>query len=262
VSKLPEKSVKVEREAQLAIVSINRPDQHNAINAALLQGLVTIFSRLKEDETVHGILLTGAGESFCAGADIHEMRQMSVAEAAAFAEAGQRLMFAIERLGKPVLAAVNGHALGGGLDLALACDFIVAARSASFAAPEVQLGVIPGFGGTQRLSRLVGKAKAKELIFTGDRFGATEAYQIGLVNRLYDDHELQSKSLELLRQICSRGLVSLRLAKDIIDAGYDIDLATACLMERDAFAICFTTEDQKEGMGAFVEKRKPQFKGR
>ncbi len=190
------------------------------------------------------------------------MLEMTPMEAVAFAELGQKLMFAIERVGKPVIAAVNGHAAGGGLELALACDFIVASRTAVFSAPEVCLGIIPGFGGTQRLTRLVGKAKAKEIIFTGDPVKAEEAFAIGLANRLYDSDSLLSEAQTLAKRICSRGPFSLRLGKEIIDAGYDIDLANACMMERDAFALCFSTEDQKEGMGAFVEKREARFRGK
>jgi enoyl-CoA hydratase len=157
---------------------------------------------------------------------------------------------------------VSGHAVGGGLELALACDFIVAAETAVFAAPEIRFGIIPGFGGTQRLTRLVGKAKAKEIIFTGESFGAAAAFDMGLVNRIFPVDSLLAEATGLMKTICSRGPFSLRLGKEIIDAGYDIDLPNACLMERDAFALCFTTHDQKEGMGAFVEKREARFKGK
>ena len=209
-----------------------------------------------------GILVTGEGKSFCAGADISEMARMTSAEAASFADLGQKLMFAVEKVGKPVVAAVNGHALGGGLELALACDFIVAADSAVFAAPEVLIGIMPGFGGTQRLPRLIGKSRAKEMIFTGERVSAEQAYAIGLVNRIVSDDLLLTETAALLKAICSRGVLSLRVAKEVIDAGSGVDLATACLMERDAFALCFATHDQKEGMRAFMEKREPRFTGR
>lgn len=259
---MAEKMINLHRDGEVAVVTLNRPAAANSVTSAVLQSLLEIFQRLRGDVSVKGVLLTGAGRHFCAGADIGEMLLIDPMEASSFADLGQRVMFAIERVGKPVLAAVNGAAMGGGLELALACDFIVASPSAVFAFPEVQLGIIPGFGGTQRLPRLVGKAKAKELIFTGDRVRAEEALAIGLVNRVFPWDSLLAESRELLGRICSRGPLSLRLAKEIIDAGYDIDLPNACLMERDAFALCFSTEDQKEGMGAFVEKREARFKGK
>lgn len=246
----------------IAIVRINRPRAANALNRAVLEGFLDAFRKLRDDASVKGVLVTGEGKFFCAGGDIAEMAPMHATEAVAFAELGQKVMSALERLGKPAIAAVNGHAVGGGLELALACDFILASPAAVFAAPEIRLGIIPGFGGTQRLSRLVGKAKAKELIFTGDSIDAEEAFAIGLVNRIYPAESLVADAAGLLKRICSRGGLSLRMGKEIVDAGYDIDLANACLMERDAFALCFSTEDQKEGMTAFVEKREPRFKGR
>lgn len=259
---MSDKMIKMRVDANIAILTINRPNLLNAVNTDALRLLKDTFLRLKEDASVNGVLLTGEGRSFCAGADISEMARLNSMEAVRFAELGQGVMFAMERVGKPIIAAVNGHALGGGLELALSCDFIVAAASATFAVPEVKYGVIPGFGGTQRLARLVGKAKAKELIFTGDPIDAAEAFEIGLVNRIYPDGELLDGAMKLMKKICSRGALSLRLAKEIIDAGYDIDLRNACMMERDAFSLCFSTEDQKEGMGAFVEKRPARFKGK
>jgi len=259
---VPGKSLQIRHDGRIAVLSLNRPEVHNALDRESLQALQAAFTRFGEDDAVHGIVLAGEGKNFCAGADIAAMLGMSALEAAGFSEAGQKVMTAIESVGKPVIAAVQGVALGGGLELALACDFIVAAESAQFAAPEVRLGVIPGFGGTQRLPRLIGKSKAKEMIFTGDRVAAPEALAIGLVNRVFPDAELSAQATALMHKICSRGLLSLKLAKEIIDAGCDVDLRNACLMERDAFAVCFATEDQKEGMTAFVEKREARFKGR
>lgn len=259
---LPGKLLRIIHDERIVILALNRPGAANALDGELLRALLLTFGRLKDDPAVDGILLTGEGNCFCAGADIAAMEPLTPTAATAFAELGQKVMFAVEMSGKPVIAAVHGCALGGGLELALACDFIVAGQSAQFALPAAHMGIIPAFGGTQRLPRLVGKALAKELIFTGDRISATKAYEIGLVNRVLADETLLAEATALLRKICSRGLVSLRMAKEIIDAGYDLDLRTACLLERDAFAICFTTEDQKEGMGAFVEKRPPLFKGR
>jgi enoyl-CoA hydratase len=254
--------LRLQHDETVAIVTLNRPQAKNALCSDLLRDLSAVFARLRDDETAHGIVLTGAGNCFCAGADIGEMRGLTTLEAAMFSETGQRLAFAIETVGKPVIAAVNGPALGGGMELALACDFILAGESAAFAQPEILLGIIPGFGGTQRLSRLVGKSKAKEMIFTGERLTAGEAHAIGLVNRVLADDALLPDAIALMKSIASRGGLSLRMAKEIIDGGYDVDLRNACLMERDAFALCFSTEEQKEGMTAFLEKRPARFQGR
>lgn len=259
---MTDSNLTLRHEGDVAVLALNRPANLNALTTAALLVLKEMFENLRDDAAIKGIVLTGEGKSFCAGADIGEMALMAPMEAARFAELGQALMFAIERVGKPVIAAVNGNAMGGGLELALACDFIVAAESAILGAPEVRYGIIPGFGGTQRLARLVGKAKAKELIFSGEPVTAREAFAIGLVNRVFPDGALLPEAVGLVDKICSRGTLSLRMAKEIIDAGYDMDLRNACLMERDAFALCFTTEDQKEGMGAFVEKRPARFKGK
>ena len=259
---MPYSLLRIHHDDAVAVVTLHRPEAKNALNMMLMGELLTLFSRLRDNKDVHGIVLTGEGSCFCAGADIADMRDLTPLAAGALAEAGQRLMFAIETVGKPVIAAVNGPALGGGMELAMACDFIVAGDAARFAQPEILLGVIPGFGGTQRLARLVGKAWAKQLIFTGERLTAAEAFAIGLVNRVVADADLLSDSVALMKSIASRGGLSLRVAKEVIDAGYDLDLRNACLLERDAFALCFTTEDQKEGMAAFLEKRPARFPGR
>jgi enoyl-CoA hydratase len=170
-------------------------------------------------------------------------------------------MFAIEGVGRPVIAAVNGHAAGGGLELALACDFMVAAEGAVFAAPEMRLGIIPGFGGTQRLPRLIGKGRAKELIYTGQGINARVACAIGLVNRIFPKESLLDGAVDIMKGICSHSPISLRLAKDVIDSGMDKDLTGACQLELDAFVLCFGTRDRNEGMKAFQEKRRPVFTG-
>lgn len=259
---MPNRLIQLNHDENIVILNLNRPQVKNCLNEEMVRQLLAAFISLKDNEAVAGVLLTGNGTSFCAGADIDAMRTMTPFEAGRLSQLGQDLMFAIESVGKPVIAAVNGYALGGGFELALACDFIVASRSAVFGAPEIQLGIIPGFGGTQRLTRCVGKAKAKELIFTGDRVDAEAGMKIGLVNRMYDDGTMLDEAMTLLKTICSRGMLSLRMAKEIIGAGADVDLGNACLMERDAFAICFATEDQKEGMTAFMEKRPAHFKGK
>jgi enoyl-CoA hydratase len=254
--------IEVVRRDALALVEIKRPEVLNALGMRTLEELLAAFRSLKEDAEVRGVLLCGGEKNFAAGSDLKEIQHLTPLEATRFAELGQSVCLAMERLGKPLIAAVSGYALGAGLELALACDFIVASERARFGFKEIEYGLIPGFGGTQRLPRLVGKSKAKELIFTGEIVNAAEAAAIRLVNRTYPAEDLREEALALLTTICSRGLFSLRLAKEVIDAGYDINLAAACLMERDAFAVCFATEDQKEGMGAFVEKRKAKFKGK
>ncbi|HKL48349.1 MAG TPA: enoyl-CoA hydratase-related protein [Desulfuromonadales bacterium] len=259
---MTENHVLIHRRDHLVLVEINRPQIFNALDTAALEGLQQIFTDLRHDDSVHGVLLCSAGEHFSAGGDLGELRELTPLQATRFAELGQSVCLAMERLGKPLIAAVSGYALGAGLELALSCDFIIAADDARFGFREIEYGVIPGFGGTQRLPRLVGKSRAKEMIFTGDLIGADEAAGIRLVNQLVPAGRLREAAVERLSTICSRGLVSLKLAKEVIDAGYDINLSTACLMERDAFAVCFSTEDQKEGMGAFVEKRPARFKGR
>ena len=227
----------------------------NCFKADLLKLLISAFEGLKTDPEVAGLLLTGlSGISQGSGA--------TPMEAAAFSSLGQKAMFALDGLGKPVIAAASGATLGAGTELALACDFIVASHSASFAFPGIASGEIPCFGGTQRLTRAIGKARAKEMIFTGAAVEAGKALEIGLVNRLYGDAELLPAAGELLRGICRQGTLAIRMAKEIVDAGQGLDLKTACLMERDAFALCFATLDQREGMGSFLERRPANFQGK
>ena len=241
----------IDIDAGIATVSL----KGNCFGPDLLKLLLSAFSGLKTDSEVAGLLLTGfTGDSQGAGS--------TPMEAAAFSALGQRVMFALDALGKPVLAAASGATLGAGVELALACDFIVASRSSSFAFPGILSGEIPCFGGTQRLARAVGKARAKEMIFTGAAVAADKALEIGLVNRLYDDAQLLGSARELLLGICRQGTLAIRMAKEIVDAGQGLDLKTACLMERDAFALCFATLDQREGMGSFLERRPANFKGK
>lgn len=254
--------VKVDTDEGIAVVRLNRPEAANAMNGSVLNRLLELFKDLRSNAAVRGIIITGEGKHFCAGADIGEMAKMDEAAAKAFAETGQRLMFAIEGVGKPVIAAVNGHAAGGGLELAMAGDFIVAGESAVFAAPELRLGIIPGFGGTQRLSRLVGKGRAKELIYTGQGINARVACAIGLVNRIFPDADLLGGAVDLMKGICFHSPIALRLAKEVIDSGMEHDLKSACRTELDAFSSCFNTSDGKEGISAFLEKRRPVFTGK
>ncbi|MFK5927005.1 MAG: enoyl-CoA hydratase-related protein [Desulfuromusa sp.] len=252
----------VEKDQSIAIISLHRPACLNAVNTQMLVELQQQFEVLQADETINGVLLVGAENHFSAGVDLREIRHFSPLEAISFAEKGQQLCSLIESFPRPVLAAVSGYALGAGLELALACDYILADATAQFGFRELCYGVLPAFGGTQRLPRLVGKSRAKEIIFTGQMLSAEEALRIGLVNKLHPPESLQADVLAQLQKICSYGLLALQMGKEVIDTGYEINLNAACKMERDAFAVCFSTEDQKEGMGAFIEKRKPNFTGK
>lgn len=254
--------VRVEERGGIAIVTVNRPKALNALSPEVVAELEKRFAELERNPSVRGVILTGAGErSFIAGADIASMAPLSPAEARAWGQRGQNLLFKIENLPKPVIAAVNGYALGGGLEIAMACDFIVAAPEAKLGQPEVLLGVIPGFAGTQRLARLVGVGKAKQLCMSGDQITAEEGHRIGLVAELAPRAELLSKCESILRKILDNGPVAVRLAKEVINRGVNMDLESAANLELNAFAICFSTTDQKEGMKAFLEKRKAAFTG-
>jgi len=253
------KNILVEKEEGIALIKINRPKALNAINREVLNELINVFQELGEDESIKVIILSGEGKAFVAGADIKEMINMSPTEARKFSETGHNLMGIMEKLGKPIIAAVNGFALGGGMEIAMACDFILASENAKLGQPEINLGVIPGFGGTQRLSRLVGKARAKELIFTGEMISAQEAKELGIVNKVFPSEEFLTEVKKVAAQIASKGALSLSLAKTAIDSGYNVDLASGCRIEQDLFALCFSHSDQKEGMSAFLEKRKPKF---
>ena len=249
----------LEIEGKVALLKVNRPKALNALNQEVLDELTTAFQELDKDENVRVIILSGEGKAFVAGADIKGMLSMNATEARQFSETGHTLMGIMEKMGKPIIAAINGFALGGGMELAMGCDFIFAAEDAKFGQPEINLGVIPGFGGTQRLSRLIGKARAKELIFTGEMISAQEAKELGIVNKVFAAEELLPGVKKVATHIASKGALSLRLAKSAINSGYDVDISNACRIERDSFALCFSHQDQKEGMGAFLEKRKPKF---
>ena len=250
-------------EGEIATVTINRPKALNALNRDTLQELLQVFVNLDQVETVKVIILTGAGEkAFVAGADIAQMQQMNALEARSFARLGQQMMMSIERCSKPVIAAVNGFALGGGCELAMACDIRLVSENAKFGQPEVNLGVIPGFAGTQRLSRLIGKGRAKELIFTGDMVDAKEALRLGLANKVASAEQLLEAARKMALKIAAKGPVAIRFSKEAIDKGLDMDLDKANAYEAELFSLCFASEDQKEGMSAFLEKRPAEFKGR
>ncbi|MDC0740266.1 enoyl-CoA hydratase/isomerase family protein [Polyangium mundeleinium] len=258
--------VLVERTGPIATLTINRPTKMNALNAHLVAELARAFEALAAsadgEDAVRAAILTGAGKAFVAGADIGEMAEMTPVAAKRFADAGQRLCHRIEALPFPVIAAVNGFALGGGCELALACDFIYAAEGAKLGLPEVTLGVMPGFGGTQRLLRRVGAARARELVYTGDMVSAEQALVMGLVNAVHPAAELVLKARETAQKIASRGPLAVAAAKRVMLHGEGVDLASACEHEAQAFAGLFGSEDQREGMKAFLGKTKPSFLGR
>jgi len=246
----------------IATVTINRPRAMNALNRETLEELKQLFSELEQQEEIKVIILTGAGgKAFVAGADIAQMQQMNALEARAFAQLGQQVMTNIEQCSKPVIAAVNGFALGGGCELAMACDIRLASEKAKFGQPEVNLGVIPGFAGTQRLSRLIGKGRAKELIFTGDMIDANEALHLGLANKVVPADQLLEAAQAMAEKIAAKGPVAIRFSKEAINRGLEMDLDKANAYEAELFSLCFASNDQKEGMSAFLEKRPADFQG-
>jgi enoyl-CoA hydratase len=257
------KNVLVSFEGEVGILAINRPRALNALNTETLKDIQAGIEEMKDHVEVKVLIVTGGGEkAFVAGADIEEMKGMNSIEALNFSKLGHLALRMIQDFDRPVIAAVNGYALGGGTEIALACDFIYASENARFGFPEVTLGIFPGFGGTQRLPRLIGKGKAKELILTGKVITAQEAYQMGIVNRVFPHASLVEETKKVALQIAANGAIGVRLAKSVVDGGFDMDLAEACSLESYAFSLGFSTEDQKEGMTAFLEKRKPNFKGR
>lgn len=253
----------LKKEDNLAILYINRPSALNALNQDTLQEIRLAISDVAEDDSVNGLIITGAGnKAFVAGADIAYMQNFSAQEGRAFAAYGENTFRMIELMEKPVIAAVNGFALGGGCELAMACDIRLASETALFGQPEVGLGIMPGFGGTQRLPRLIGEGRAKELIYTGDSIKAADAYRLGLINHIYPQKELMAEAKKLLQKIASQGPLAVRYAKHAIGRGMQVDLDSAMIIESDIFGLCFSTVDQKEGMKAFLEKRKPAFQAK
>lgn len=253
----------LEFQDHIAILKINRPKALNALNSATLKELSQAFTQLGDDANVRVVLLTGSGEkAFVAGADIAEMRGMNPQQARRFSQLGHNVMDQIENLPQPVIAVVNGFALGGGTELAMACDFRLAGEKAKFGQPEVNLGLLAGFGGTQRLARLVGSGRASEILFTGDNLDAQEAYRIGLVNRVYAQEELMTQALTLAQKISSRAPLGVQLTKTAIQKGQNMDIVTGQAFEAEVFGQIFSTQDQKEGCSAFLEKRKADFQGK
>lgn len=248
---------------QIATITINRPEIMNALSIELFHELMSVLNELEDDDEVAVIILTGAGEkAFIAGGDIKAMVDVAAPWARDFALLAQSVLNRIEELSKPVIAAINGYALGGGCELAMACDIRIAADTARLGQPEVKLGIIPGFAGSQRLSRLVGKGKAKEMIFTGDMIDAQEAHRIGLVNQVVPADELLDATREMAATIASRSRTAIKFSKQVIDNGLEMDVKRAGLYEADLFSLCFAYEDRREGMLAFIEKRTPEFSGK
>lgn len=249
--------------AGILTITFNRPKVLNALNRETLEELKTVLVGLESNTSIHVVVLTGAGEkAFVAGADISQFPTMTAKDAVEFAKFGQNVLSQLERLPQPTIAAVNGFALGGGGELASACDFIYASETAKLGQPEVNLGIIPGYGGTQRLVRQVGRGMGKELIFTGRVISAKEALRIGWVNRVCAPAELLNEVYKTGREIMSKSSLAIAEAKKAIELGYNKDLPEALAIEIEAFARTFGTADQKEGAKAFLEKRKPQFQGR
>ncbi|KYK34110.1 MAG: crotonase [Thermoplasmatales archaeon SG8-52-3] len=257
------KNIKIEKKEGIATIKINRPQVLNALNKETISEITSAVEELDKDTSVKVVIFTGEGDkAFIAGADIKQMSEMTPLEGKKFAELGHNMLMKIENSRIPFIAAINGYALGGGCEVLMACDICIAAKSAKLGQPEINLGVHPGFGGTQRLPRLVGRMKAKELMFTGKNIDAEEACKIGLVNMVVDDDKLMETAQKLAGQIASKSTVQTAFIKSLVNKGADIDINTACSLEISYFGSSFSTNDQKEGMKAFLEKRKPEFKGK
>ncbi|MCB2340631.1 enoyl-CoA hydratase-related protein [Clostridium estertheticum] len=246
----------------IAKIIINRPKALNALNSETIKELGTVINEISERDDIKVVIITGAGEkSFVAGADITEMKDLTAIQAKELSRKAQKVFSEIENMPQVVIAAVNGYALGGGCELSMCCDIRLVSSKAKFGQPEVGLGIIPGFAGTQRLPRLIGKGRAKELIFTTDMIDADEAYRIGLANKVYNPEELLLKAYEMAEKIMSKAMYAVGLAKASINNGLNMDTESSYSYENSLWTICFATEDQKEGMQAFIEKRKAILKG-
>jgi len=256
-------NVLYEKKGSIAYVTVNRPKVLNALNTPTWKDLRTAFEDARDDDAVRGVILTGTGtKAFIAGADIGELAQLSAFEAEQSSRFGQEVLDLVENLGKPVIAAVNGFALGGGCETAMACTIRIAVDSAKFGQPEVTLGLVPGGGGTQRLPRLVGKGRALQLILSGEMISAQEAYRIGLVNEIVPAADLITRAETVLKKIGANAPIALKLALEAANKGMETSQSAGLLLEASYFGLCAATEDKKEGTSAFLEKRPPQFRGR
>jgi enoyl-CoA hydratase len=257
------KNILLDFKEHIAVVTLNRPDKLNALNHETLVELKEVFEILKSDENVFVVIVTGSGEkAFVAGADISEINKLNMLEGKVFAEFGQEVFSFIDKFDKPVIAAINGFALGGGCELALSCHIRLASENAKFGQPEVNLGIIPGYGGTQRLARLINSGRAMEMILTADLIDANEALRIGLVNKVYPQNDLMNKAFEMAAKIASKGQQAIRLAVKSVKAVDEVALKEGLSIEATHFALCCGTEDFEEGTKAFLEKRKPNFKNK
>ena len=251
------------KENGIGYVTINRPKALNALNAATVEELDALLDEIAADAEIQVVIVTGGGEkSFVAGADITEMRPLGAIAGRAWGQKGQAVFTKLENLPQPVIAAVNGFALGGGCELAMACDIRIASEKAKFGQPETGLGITPGFGGTQRLTRVVGRGHAKELIYTGGMIDAEKAKAIGLVNEVFPQEELMPAAVKLAKKIAKNAPIAVQLSKAAINRGINCDVVTGIAYEAEVFGLCFSTADQKEGMAAFCEKRKATFEGK
>jgi enoyl-CoA hydratase len=257
------KNIRFEKDGAVATITIDRPKVLNALNNETIGELHDCFDKIIGDSSILCVIVTGAGEkAFVAGADINELAELDIISGRALCDRGQGLFFKIENLPQPVIAAVNGFALGGGCELAMACDIRLAAENARLGQPEVNLGIIPGYGGTQRLPRLVGLGKAKQLILTGDLVPAPEALRIGLVDEVYPAADLMLKAKEMAQKIASKGPLAIKAAKEAVNMASDFDIGSGCRHEGALFAALCGSDDKSEGTRAFLEKRKAEFKGK
>ncbi|HEY4715501.1 MAG TPA: enoyl-CoA hydratase-related protein [bacterium] len=257
------KNIILSKKEGIAVLTINRPKSLNALNSSVLKEIECGLFEIHNERAYKVLIITGAGDrSFVAGADIGEMKDKLPLEAIEFADLGHRVLNFMENMEIPVIAAVNGYALGGGCELVLACDIVIASENAKFGQPEVNLGVIPGFGGTQRLPRLVGRNRAKELIFTGDIITAAEAHDMGIVNKVVAQTKLLDEANAMALKIITKGRIAIQFAKQCINKGLEENLDQALILEKAIFANLFATTDQKEGMAAFLEKRPAKFQGK
>lgn len=255
-------TIRYEVKDKVATVTIDRPEALNALNSTVLEELFDVFNVIDRDENVRCAIVTGAGRSFVAGADIAEMSTLNPVEAKRFSQKGHRVMNFIEKTEKPVIAAINGFALGGGCEIAMACDIRIASTKALFGQPEAGLGITPGFGGTQRLSKIAGPGNAALLILTAQNIKAEEAYRMGLVQKLVEPEELMPTANALAEKIAANAPVAVMACKTLLNKGYHLDLFSGCALEAEAFGVCCGTEDQKEGMKAFLNKTKYEYQGK
>jgi len=256
------KNIIVEKKGAIGIIKINRPKVLNALNIETIKEITASIIELENDKKIKVVILTGEGKAFIAGADISSMSNMTPIEAKEFSELGHNMLNSIENSRLPVIAAINGYALGGGCETLMACDIVIAGSNAKIGQPEINLGIHPGFGGTQRLPRLVGRMKAKELLLTGRNLTAEEAHTIGLINMVVDDEILIEVAEKMANQIAEKSIIQTSFIKELVNKGTNVDLNTANALEISYFSSSFSTHDQREGMKAFLEKRKASFKGK